>query len=42
MIAVINVTDNTEVIREMTDEEYASLLANQASIAASLTKEQLE
>jgi hypothetical protein len=36
MIAIINATDNTEVIREMTDEEYAKLQADQAAIAASL------
>lgn len=36
MIAIVDTASNTEVIREMTDEEYAKLQADQAAIAASL------
>jgi hypothetical protein len=36
MIAIVNTADNTEIIREMTDEEYSNLQAEQAAIAASL------
>jgi hypothetical protein len=36
IIAIVNVSDNTETFREMTDEEYAKHLADQEAIKASL------